>query len=112
MSGICLWEMVFSIGMKESLIPIDKAGRVVLPKEVREELAISAGDLLQISVRGGEVALRPKRESRGFVRRGKALVFSSGTSNVLTNDAARKVIDQVRQERDEQGVRFVSGSKP
>lgn len=101
--------MVFDIGMKEILVPIDKAGRVVLPKEVREELAISAGDLLQVSVRGGEVALRPRKESRGFVRRGKALVFSSGTSNVLTNDAARRVMDEVRQERDGQSVRFASG---
>lgn len=82
--------------MKETFVPIDKAGRVVLPKEVRDELAIRPGDLLKISIQGDEVTLRPNRETVGFMRRGKALVFSSGSSDLLTNETVEAVRDAER----------------
>ena len=97
--------------MKDGLVQIDKAGRIVLPKNVRDELAITAGDILQVTVRHGEVALRPQREQRGFIRRGKALVFTSGTNDVLTNEMSQKVLEEVRQERSEASVNFVSSRK-
>jgi hypothetical protein len=54
------------------------------------------------SIERGKVDLKSgQKKSRGFVRRGKALVYSSGSSDVLTNDAERAVIDQVRQETNE-----------
>ncbi len=71
--------------MKDVLIPIDKAGRVVLPKDIRDELAIRPGDLLKISIHGNEVTLRPSREPSGFIKRGHALVFSSGGTDLLDN---------------------------
>jgi AbrB family looped-hinge helix DNA binding protein len=103
--------MVICNTMSNSTVQIDKAGRVVIPRDVREELAITAGDLLEITVRHGEVALRPQRERRGFIRRGKALVFSSGTDDVLTSEMAQKVLEQVRHERSENNVKFVSEGK-
>lgn len=53
--------MAFLNGMKHDMIPIDQAGRIVLPKNIREELAISPGDLLQISVQGMAVTLTPHK---------------------------------------------------
>lgn len=83
--------------MKDALIPIDKAGRVVLPKEVREELSINPGDFLELSVQGDQVTLRPNRERTGFIKRGNALVFSTGGPDLLEND----VIENIRSsERD------------
>ena len=61
--------------MQDVLIPIDKTGRVVIPKNLRDELAIQPGDLLKVSIRGQEVALRPSREASGFIRRGQAWFF-------------------------------------
>jgi AbrB family looped-hinge helix DNA binding protein len=78
--------MVLLNGMKDVLVPIDKAGRVVLPKHVRDELAINPGDLLKISIHENEVTLRPTREASGFIKRGHALVFSSGGVDVLESD--------------------------
>jgi len=78
-------------GMKDVLIPIDKAGRVVLPKDVRDELAINPGDLLKISIHGNEVTLRPSREASGFIRRGHALVFSSVGADLLDNEAVEAI---------------------
>lgn len=86
--------------MKDTFAPIDKAGRVVLPKEVRDELAIHPGDLLRISVQGDEVTLRPSRETVGFLRRGKAIVFSSGGTDLLTNEAVEAIRDTERDRFD------------
>lgn len=47
--------------VKNDLIQIDKAGRVVLPKAVREQLGLHAGDHLQVHMQAGSVELRPTR---------------------------------------------------
>lgn len=72
--------------MQDVLVPIDKSGRLVLPKNVRDELAINPGDRLKISIHGNEVTLRPSREAAGFLKRGHALVFSSGGADLLDNE--------------------------
>lgn len=82
--------------MKDLLVPIDKAGRVVLPKVVRDELAINPGDLLKISIHGNEVTLRPNREAAGFLKRGHALVFSSGGADLLENETVEAILAEER----------------
>ena len=77
--------------MKDVVVPIDRAGRVVLPKQVRDELAIKPGDLLKISIREDEVTLRPTREASGFIKRGRALVFSSGEVDLLDNETVEAI---------------------
>jgi AbrB family looped-hinge helix DNA binding protein len=79
------------------LVPIDKAGRLVLPKEVRDELAIQPGDVLKVSIQGDEVTLRPNKERSGFVRKGRALVFSSGGSDLLTNETVDSLLSAHRE---------------
>ena len=95
--------------MKPTLVPIDKAGRVVLPKEVRDELAIQPGDHLQVAIRGGEVALLPQREKTGFVRRGRALVFSAGGAALLDNEAVEAIRSS---EQDRQGLETAKALLP
>jgi AbrB family looped-hinge helix DNA binding protein len=83
--------MVFSNGMKNRHIAIDHAGRVVLPKAIREELAIHPGDLLTVSVQGDRLTLRPNREKAGFIKQGKTLVFSTGGTDLLDNDTVENI---------------------
>ena len=71
--------------MSDVLVPIDKAGRVVLPKNIRQELAIKPGDRLRIAIHGNEVTLRPISDESGFTKRGRALVFSSEGGDLLDN---------------------------
>jgi AbrB family looped-hinge helix DNA binding protein len=85
--------------MKEILVPIDKAGRLVLPKHLREELAIQAGDLLKVGIRGDELTLQPKREKTGFVRKGSALVFSTGGADLLTSGTVETILAEEREAR-------------
>ena len=61
---------------EDTLVPIDQAGRIVLPKNVRQELAIKPGDVFKVAIAGAAVTLTPSREKAGLVRKGKALVFS------------------------------------
>lgn len=42
-------------------VTLDHAGRVVLPKVVRDELRLSPGDTLDLTVQGEDVTLRPRR---------------------------------------------------
>src|SRR5512146_534816 len=77
--------------MKDLLVPIDKAGRIVLPKDVRQELAINAGDILKVSVHGNQITLRPDREKAGFTTRGSALVFTTGGPDLLDNEAIENI---------------------
>lgn len=71
----------------------------MLPKGVRQELAIKPGDLLTVSIHGSSVTLTPSKESTGFVRKGKALVFSTTGGRTLSEDAVERLLDEIREER-------------
>ena len=80
--------------MKELRVKIDEFGRIVLPKGVREELAIKPGDILTVSVQGDSIVLTPNKVASGPVRRGKALLFST----VCDESLSRETVDQVLAE--------------
>lgn len=42
-------------------LTLDKSGRVVLPKALRDELGLAGGDTLELESRGGQITLRPVR---------------------------------------------------
>jgi AbrB family looped-hinge helix DNA binding protein len=90
--------MAYSIGMKDLLVPIDPAGRIVLPKKVREDLAIKAGDVFKVSIQGAAVTLTPERETAGFIRKGKALVLSTPGSATLSAEKVNELLELCRGE--------------
>lgn len=63
----------------KSEVTLDQAGRVVLPKALREALHLSAGDTLDLTVKGGEVTLRPKRGATPLYKERGVWVFRSGS---------------------------------
>ena len=82
--------------MKDILVPIDKAGRLVLPKNVRDQMDIQPGDMLKIVIHGNEVTLRSKKASSGLVRKGRALVFSSG-GEILERETVDAILARERE---------------
>ena len=94
--------MVLFYGMKQLTVPIDQAGRIVLPKNVREELAIKPGDTFKLSIHGSSVSLTPNKETTGFIRKGHALVFATAGGETFPQDLAQKVLDETREARHEQ----------
>lgn len=77
-------------------VTLDNAGRLVLPKAVRDELRLSPGDTLDLTVQGEGVTLRPRRaatplqKERGVwvLRTGKPIT-SEETETALRNIRAR-----------------------
>jgi len=92
--------------MKNMTVPIDRAGRIVLPKGIRDDLAIKPGDTLTVSVHGSSLTLTPNKESTGFVRKGKALVFATAGGASLSNEMISSLLDEAR---DEQHGRSITG---
>jgi bifunctional DNA-binding transcriptional regulator/antitoxin component of YhaV-PrlF toxin-antitoxin module len=75
--------------MKNDIVRVDQAGRILLTKAMRRELAIKAGDTFKVSIKGMAITLTPNKESAGFVRKGRALVFSTGGSQSLDTETVR-----------------------
>ncbi len=97
--------------MKDTVIPIDQAGRIVLPKHVREELAVKPGDLFSVSLKGAAVILTLNKEAAGFVRKGKALVFSTPGDEALRPETIGEMLDTGRGEHLSSLGRGLSGAR-
>jgi AbrB family looped-hinge helix DNA binding protein len=79
-------------------LTIDKAGRVVLPKPVRDALQISPGDSLELESSDDQIILRPARGTGRVYKKQGMWVFDSGEP--LTADVVNRTLRQVRAERD------------
>src|ERR1035437_4055101 len=55
---------------------IDRFGRMVLPKALRDGLGLGPGDTLQAIAERGDIVLRPIGREDALRRKGKTLVFS------------------------------------
>ncbi len=56
-----------------STVTLDKAGRVVIPKIVREELHLEPGDALHLECEGERVTLRPVRSDFSIAERARSV---------------------------------------
>jgi AbrB family looped-hinge helix DNA binding protein len=85
--------------MKRDLIPIDKAGRIVLPKPLRKKLSLLPGDKLSVTVEGNSIKLEPAAGGGGgLVRKGTVLVFR-GLAGTIRAVEVEELIDQDREVR-------------
>lgn len=76
---------------------VDKAGRVVLPKPVRDELQLSAGDSLDLESSGDRIVLRPGRGTVRMQQKQGIWVFRTGQP--ISAESVNETIQQLRQER-------------
>ena len=67
---------------------------------MREELAIKPGDTFKLSIDGLAVTLTPNKAKTGFVRKGKALIFSTGGGETLSHETVEDILEAGRAERD------------
>ena len=81
-------------------ITVDKAGRIVLPKPVRDKLQLQAGDSLELQASGEEITLRPVRAKMRLVREDGMWVFTTGEP--LPENLVEGTMEAVRREREEQ----------
>jgi AbrB family looped-hinge helix DNA binding protein len=79
-------------------LTVDKAGRVVLPKPVREELQLGPGDSLELQSSDQEIILRPARGKARMYRKQGVWVLHGGAPT--TADDVEKTIQGLRRERE------------
>ncbi len=53
---------------------IDRFGRIVLPKEIRDDLGLEPGVVIAVEERGEDILLKAKTDEPGLVRKGAVLV--------------------------------------
>jgi len=80
-------------------ITLDKAGRIVLPKPVRDELQLEAGDTLELETSGDKITLRPARGNTHLRKKHGVWVFRSGEP--LTEETVERTAREIRRERDD-----------
>ena len=80
-------------------VTIDNAGRVVIPKTLRDELRLAPGDTLALESDGERVTLRPVRSTSALRKEQGIWVFRSGRK--LTAGETDQVLENLRGERDQ-----------
>ena len=68
-------------------VTVDKFGRIVVPKNLRDSLGIAPGMRLEIEQIGGEILLRPPAEESNLWDEGGVLVYCGR----LTGDVEESV---------------------
>ena len=79
-------------------LTIDKAGRVVIPKPLREELHLDAGEALEMESAGEQITLSPVRGTGPLSKERGVWVFHGGQP--LPSSATDAMLQQIREERD------------
>jgi AbrB family looped-hinge helix DNA binding protein len=77
---------------------IDKAGRVVIPKPLREEFHLEPGDALEMESVGEQITLRPVRGAGPLTKEHGVWVFHAGQP--LSASTTDEMLRQTRKERD------------
>src|SRR5882724_591642 len=66
-------------------VTLDKSGRVVLPKALRDELGLAAGDTLELESRGEQITLRPVRGGVSLRKERAIWVYRTGRRLTAAN---------------------------
>ena len=80
-----------------NIITIDRAGRVVIPKEIREAAGIEPGMPLEVTCREGRIEIAPRRRPIRIEKRGKLQVaVSVEAGEPLTREHVRRAQEKSR----------------
>lgn len=79
-------------------VNIDKAGRIIVPKKLREALHLQPGDELEIDLVEDGLRLRPRREGGRLLRKNGMWVIDTGGR--VTPEMVNETLQQVREERE------------
>jgi AbrB family looped-hinge helix DNA binding protein len=97
------WQLGLSAGEDYVLrmnakLTLDEAGRVVIPRELRDALHLCAGDTLELESDGQRIILRPVHPTGTMVQEHGVWVFRTG--NPLAAGVADETLDRIRHDRE------------
>lgn len=87
--------------MMRTIVRIDGAGRIVVPRKLRDELHLAAGSMLQLERSGDRITLTPAlSEARLVVEKGTPLIFPADTAanSVVTSEMVNEVVAKQRRQ--------------
>ena len=77
---------------------IDRAGRIVVPKPLREALGLQPGQVLEIRAGDGRIEIEVARTPMRLERRGKGVVAVTDLAMpALTADDVRATLERLRR---------------
>lgn len=87
----------------KSKVTLDRAGRVVLPKALRDELHLSPGDTFDVTLKDDEVTLRPRRGATPLEKERGVWVLRTGEP--LTASETQETLRNIRAHRHRRNAR-------
>lgn len=118
--GIKKWSLMFLpflrakyhciITPMTTTLTLDKAGRVVLPKPVRDEMQLRAGDSLELESSEDRIVLRPRRGGVGLHQKQGIWVF--GVGEPIPAGGTDKLLSDMRREREQSFLGNAFTSRP
>jgi AbrB family looped-hinge helix DNA binding protein len=101
-SAIYKWVFPFYFTIMPTRLTIDSAGRVVIPKPLRDKLELVPGDTLDLESAGESITLRPTRGTVPLAREQGVWVFRTG--HPLHFSVTDDVLDRIRTARDQHNI--------
>ena len=101
-NGVNGWEHPVYGDNMNTRITLDSAGRVVIPKGLREELHLQPGDELDLEASDEQITLRPVREAPPLSKEQGIWVFRTG--HPLPASATDDVLQRGRRGRDRENL--------
>lgn len=93
------WQSILPIMEDLEYTSVDRFGRVVIPKSIRDELGLEPGSELWIRCEEGKLVFQMKSDQPTLLEEDGILVFTGQTQGPL-----HKTLELVQQERTEQLV--------
>lgn len=79
---------------------IDSAGRLVIPKRIRQEANLKAGDILEVEWQEGRIEIQPAPLAVELIRRGRLVVaVPKEQIHPLTRETVESSRQSLRRER-------------
>jgi AbrB family looped-hinge helix DNA binding protein len=84
--------------MENARLTIDKAGRIVIPKQLRDALHLEPGDALDLESVGERITLRPIRSNGPLTKEQGVWVLHTGQA--MAPSATDQMLQKLREDRD------------